>query len=209
MSESLFYNRDQNISGIAVTSELSGLGYTPVYGSKVDFSAGNYSYITDDFYYNLIPLSVNSLTAKFNVRYDVNETAARELATFFENQSGYKELEFTPDTRIYKTVSGVCDNYAINFINNQHFEVGASVNVNRAPTLLNWTDGNFANVPLQGWVSGASYKKYDVVYYRFNAGLTANENKLDNFYYCSGDHTSEPVNSPTGTTSLWSQKFFF
>ena len=152
MSESLFYNRDQNISGITVPNELSGMSFTPVYGSRVDFSANNHRYNTDDFYYNLIPLSVDSLTAKFNVRYDVNENGARELATFFESKSGFQPLEFTPDNSgIYKTISGFCDNYAINFINNQHFEVGASVNVDRAPTLLNWKNGNFANVPFQNW----------------------------------------------------------
>ena len=48
-----------------------------------------------------------------------------------------------------------------------------------------------------------SYKKYDVVY----TGI--NQNKLDNFYYCTGDHTSAQANSPTGTGSMWSQKFFF
>ena len=211
MSESLFYNRDQNISGITVPSELSGMNFTPVYGSKVDFSANNYKYNTDDFYYNLVPLSLNSLTATFSVRYDVNESGARDLATFFESKSGFKPLEFTPDNSvIYQTVSGFCDNYAINFINNQHFEVAANVNVDGAPTLLNWVSGNFADVPFLGWISGASYSKYDVVYYPFNAGLTANKNKLDNFYYCSGDHdSSSPTNSPTGTASLWSQKFFF
>jgi phage-related protein len=204
MSESLFYNRDQNISGATVPSELAGLTFTPVYGSRVSFEAKNHSYNTDDFYYNLIPLSVNSLTAKFEVRYDVNESGARQLAAFFESKEGFKSLDFTPDNSgIYKTVSGFCDNYAINFINNQHFEVGASIAVDRAPTLLNWSGGNFANIPFQSWANSTSFKKYDVVY----SGI--NENKLDNFYYCTGDNTSSETNSPTGAASLWSQKFFF
>ena len=210
MSESLFYNRDQNISGITVPSELSGMNFVPVYGSKVEFSANNHKYNTDDFYYNQIPLSLNSLTARFNVRYDVNENGARKLATFFESKEGFNSLEFTPDNSvIYKTVSGFCDNYAINFINNQHFEVGASINVDRAPTLLNWKNGNFANVPFQAWLPARSHQKYDVVYYRFNPNGTENKNKLENFYYCSGDHIATSNNSPTGAKSMWSQKFFF
>ena len=210
MSESLFYNRDQNISGITVPSELSGMNFVPVYGSKVEFSANNHKYNTDDFYYNQIPLSLNSLTARFNVRYDVNENGARKLATFFESKEGFNSLEFTPDNSvIYKTVSGFCDNYAINFINNQHFEVGASINVDRAPTLLNWKNGNFANVPFQNWARSVSYKKYDVAYFGLNSDDTINDNKLENFYYCSGDHTSSDSNSPTGASSMWSQKFFF
>ena len=210
MSESLFYNRDQNISGVTVPSELSGLNLTPVYGSTVDFSARNHSYITDDFYFNLIPMSVNSLTAKFSIRYDVNEGEAQKLATFFESKSGYRPLEFTPENSgIYKTVSGFCDNYAINFINNQHFEVAASVNVDRAPTLLNWSGGNFANIPFTGWAKSVRYEKYAVVYSGVRPDGSVNDNKLNNFYYCSGDHRSTEANSPTGSDSIWSQKFFF
>ena len=56
MSESLFYNRDTNISGVTVPSKLSGLSLTPSYNSKVEFKGVNHSYVTDNFYYNLIPL---------------------------------------------------------------------------------------------------------------------------------------------------------
>jgi phage-related protein len=209
MSEALFYNRDTNISGVAVPAELSDLSLTPVYGSRVEFQGTNHSYITDDFYYNLIPLSINSLGAKFSLRYDVNEANAKSLISFFESQSGHLPIKFAPDNGgIYKTVSGVCDNYAVNFINNQHFEVAASLSVDHAPTFLNWSGGNFANVPFQNWASTESYKKYDVTYFRFNEDGNLN-GKLDSFYYCSGDHTSSETNSPTGTASMWSQKFFF
>jgi len=210
MSESLFYNRDTNISGVAVPSKLSSLSLTPSYNSRVEFKGVNHSYVTDDFYHNLIPLSVNSLGAKFSLRYDVNEASAKSLVAFFENQSGYLPIEFTPDNSgIYKTVSGVCDNYAVNFINNQHFEVAASLSVDHAPTLLNWSGGNFANVPFQGWTPAASYQKYDVIYSGRNPDGSINGNKLDNFYYCSGDHTSAETNSPTGTSSMWTKEFFF
>ena len=205
MSENLFYNRDNNISGVTVTSNIGGLGLTPVYGSQVNFEANNYSYTTDDFYYNLIPFSVNSLTAQFNVRYDVNETNAQKLAVFFENQSGVESIPFTPDSsNIYKTVTGFCNNYAINFINNQHYEVASTISVDHAPTLLKWSGmGCFANLNFNGWTPSSSYEKYNVVY----SGI--NQNELDNFYYCTGDHSSTETNSPTGTGSMWSQKFFF
>lgn len=205
MSENLFYNRDNNISGVTVPSDISGLGLTPVYGSQVNFEANNHSYTTDDFYYNLIPYSVNSLTAQFNVRYDVNETNAQKLAVFFENQSGVESIPFTPDSsNIYKTVTGFCNNYAINFINNQHYEVASTISVDHAPTLLKWSGmGCFANLNFNGWTPSSSYEKYNVVY----SGI--NQNKLDNFYYCTGDHSSTEANSPTGTGSMWSQKFFF
>ena len=35
-----------------------------------------------------IPLSLNSLSANYKLRYDVNETSARNLANFFESKSG-------------------------------------------------------------------------------------------------------------------------
>lgn len=205
MSESLFYNRDNNISGITVPSTIGALGLTPVYGSQVNFEATNHSYNTDDFYYNLVPYSVNSLTAQFNVRYDVNETNAQKLAVFFENQSGVEDIPFTPDSsNIYKTVTGFCNNYAINFVNNQHYEVASTISVDHAPTLLKWSGmGCFANLDFNGWTPSSTYGKYNVIY----SGI--NQNKLDNFYYCTGDHTSAEVNSPTGTGSMWSQKFFF
>ena len=205
MSESLFYNRDNNISGITVPSTIGALGLTPVYGSQVNFEATNHSYNTDDFYYNLVPYSVNSLTAQFNVKYDVNETNAQRLAVFFENQSGVEDIPFTPDSsNIYKTVTGFCNNYAINFVNNQHYEVASTISVDHAPTLLKWSGmGCFANLDFNGWTPSSSYKKYNVIY----SGL--NENKLDNFYYCTGDHSSTESNSPTGVSSMWSQKFFF
>jgi phage-related protein len=207
MSEALFYDRTRNISGIAAPAELSDLSLTPVYGSEVVFSAKNHSYQTDDHYYNLIPMSVNSLTADFNLRYDVNEANARGLANFFESKSGYRSFGFTPDdSGIYKTVSGYCNNYAINFVNNQHYEVAANIAIDDAPTLLNWSGGSFANLPFTDYsfaLYSVAYKKYDVVY------ADLNQNKLDNFYYCSGDHSSTRANSPTGESSMWTRKFFF
>ena len=205
MSESLFYNRDQNISGITIPASFSALSLTPVYGSTVEFTARNSNYSTDDFYYNLIPMSVDSLTAKFGLKYDVNESNAQKLAVFFEAQSGNNSFKFAPDnSNIYQEVSGVCDSYGISFVNNQHYQVAASISVDHAPTLLKWSGmGCFPNLSFQGWKPSTSYKKFDVVF----SGI--NQNKLDNFYYCSGDHSSTDTNSPTGASSMWSQKFFF
>ncbi len=204
MSEALFYDRTRNISGISAPAELSGLALTPVYGSQVSFSSKINSYQTDDHYYNLIPMSVNSLSADFQLRYDVSEVNARGLANFFESKSGYKTFEFTPDNSgIYKTVSGYCNNYAINFVNNQHFEVAASIAIDDAPTLLNWSGNSFTNLSFRDYNYSIAYKKYDVVY----TGI--NQNKLDNFYYCTGDHSSTHSNSPTGASSMWTREFFF
>lgn len=205
MSESLFYNRDQNISGIPIPASFPAIGLTPIYGSTVEFSARNYNYKTDDFYYNMIPMSVNSLTAKFGLKYDVNESNAQKLAVFFEAQSGNNSFKFAPDSsNLYKEMSGVCDSYGISFVNNQHYQVAASISVDHAPTLLKWSGmGSFSNLSFQAYNYSTSYEKFDIVY------TGVNQNKLDNFYYCTGDHSSTTANSPTGANSMWSQKFFF
>ncbi len=102
--ENLLYNRDRNISGVTAPTDLTGLSLTPVYGSSVEFSSKANQYITDNFYYESVPLSLNSLTAKFKVNYQTNETNARALANFFESKSGFLAMEFNADnSRIYKT----------------------------------------------------------------------------------------------------------
>ena len=71
--ESLLYNRDTNFSGvILITGTTKSIKtVAPSYGTRVSFSSNNHSYKTDNNYYNLIPVSANSLTAKFDVKYDV------------------------------------------------------------------------------------------------------------------------------------------
>ena len=206
MSEDLYYNRDRNIQGVTAPANLTGLQLTPSYGSTVTFSSKDNNYTTDDFYYELVPISVNNLTAAFDVKYNLNTTNARKLVNFFEAQSGFKQFEFNPDNSgIYKNVSGFCDEYTVNYVNLNHIEVAAKVAVDGAATLFNWSGQNFTNLPFQGFRGAATYKKYDVVY----TGIS--DNKLDNFYYATQDHTSssDGMNSPSGTGSLWSQKFFF
>ena len=48
MSEDLFYNRDRNISGITAPENFSDLSFTPVYGSRVEYTSKILSYETDD-----------------------------------------------------------------------------------------------------------------------------------------------------------------
>jgi phage-related protein len=201
---STFYDRSNNID-IASGDRLTGLYYTPVYGSRVSFSSKANVYETDDSYYNLIPLSINSLDAKFELRFDLDESGSQKLVDFIENKSGYIMYGFTDASAFYKTISGVTDNYAVNHINKNHYEVALSIEVNEAPTLLNWSGMTFVNSGLQHWSAGTSYKKYDIVY----SGISSN--KLNNYYYCTQDHSSSSssIDGPTGSTSKWTQSFFF
>jgi phage-related protein len=203
MSEDLFYNRDRNISGVVAPENLSSLNLKPVYGSKVEFSANNYSYETSDSYYNIIPMSLNSLKASYKLRYDVNEINARKLTNFFESKLGYQDISFAPDSNIYRDMSGYVDNYAINHVNSNHYEFAVDITADQAPNLLNWVNMNFLNFNFKSYELGVNYKKYDVVYYNIN------DVKINNFYYCTEDHFSSSSNMPNKTASKWTQDFFY
>ena len=204
MSEDLFYNRDRNIQGVTAEVHLADLDLTPNYGSTASFNSRNHKYETDDFYFNMVPLSLNSLNAKFKLRYSLSETNAQELANFFESKSGHLPLQFAPDNSgIYRGVSGVCPSYSVDFSNNQNVSVDGELVCDTAPTLMNWSGQSFTNATGSDWEGTTSYAKYDIVY----TGVSSN--KLNNFYYCATGHTSSLVNSPTGTATVWSQAFFF
>jgi phage-related protein len=204
MSEDLFYNRDRNIEGITSETHLSGLELTPIYDSQASFQARNHSYATDDFYFNMIPLSLNSLNATFSLGYSLSETNAQKLANFFESKSGSLAMEFNPDNSgIYRKVSGVCPSYGVDFVNNQNVKVQGELVCNTAPTLMNWSGQTFTNATGSDWEGGKAYGKYDIVY----TGVSSN--KLNNFYYCATGHTSSIANGPTGLSTVWSQAFFF
>lgn len=165
MASDLFYNRDENISGVTVQAEYSGLQLTPSYGSSVTFSAKGFEYETDDFYKNRIPFSLNSLTADFNLNYDTNLSQAQSMAAFIESKHGETLFNFTVDgSGIYRGVKGVVDNYGISHNNNQNYKTNLKITVDQAPNLLNWSGCTFLNHDFRTWETGVAYKKYDVVY---------------------------------------------
>ena len=215
MSEDLFYNRDRNIYGITAPENFSNLSFTPVYGSRVEYTSRILSYETDDSYSNMIPASLNNLSVSYKVRYDVNEDDCAKLINFFESKEGYQSFVFNPDNSgIYKSNQSFCENYAVNYINNNHYEFAVDVSVDQAPSFFNWRSSYFLNFDseklqnpfnsiivkwkdyntgwsnLKVWATGNSYKKYDILY------SNVNTNKLNNFYYCNQDHVSSLINSP-------------
>jgi len=201
---SSFYDRTTgNISGVSPLASLSS--EFPAYGSKVAITSRNSLYETQNGFYNLMPMSVNNLNAKFDLRYDLPENKAQQLVRFLELKSGQEFIEFDDPSDFYKKVSGVCDNYAINHINKQHYEVAFSLEVFQASSILNWSGMSYINTSYKTWSGSQSYKKYDILY----SGV--NSNKLNNFYYCTEDHVavSTSLDGPTGSTAKWSQSFFF
>ena len=165
---STFYNRDRNISGI---STISSLIYDPVYGSRVSFNSMANTYFTRDGYFNSIPLSINSLSAEFELRYDLNELDSQKLIDFIESKNGEDFIEFKDSSNFYKTLSGFSDSYAVNHINKNHYEVAIKINIDRAPTLLNWSGMTFVNTIFQTWSNTKQYEKYDIIY----SGISSNK----------------------------------
>jgi phage-related protein len=137
------------------------------------------------------------------MKYEVNEGDSQKLANFLESTAGTGDFNFSPDSGIYKGVPCVCEGYNISHIDNQSYELDTKLSVLDAPNLLNWSGGCFVNGGWSGYVNSVSYKKYDVVY------TGVNDNKLNNFFYCIEDHIASHLNSPTGSSSSWTQEFFF
>ena len=168
IDENLFYNRNRNISitGYTTPENLSSLNLTPVYGSKVNFSCNNSILQFNDSNYTVSPKSLNSLSATYQLRYDVEELDAQKLADFFESKLGYLKFNFNPDNyNIYKEVSAYCDRYSINHINKNHYEFAVEISSDQAPLIFNWANSTFLNNNLQNYTYSKQYSKYEVVYF--------------------------------------------
>ena len=215
MSEDLFYNRDRNISGVNTPTNLSSLNLTPVYGSKVSFSSNLHVYETDDMIYNIVPLSVNSLKASFDMKYVVNEDNARRLANFFESKLGSSQFAFAPDNNIYRLVSGSCTDYAINHLNNNHYEFAVNITVDQAPILLNWKYMTFLNYnysTIESCDPSVSFWRFDCI------GTVLNPQTLSNFSIETengsstivfwGDGLSNIVNSQQSITKIYTDRIY-
>lgn len=200
MSENLFYDRTRNITGLSIIDESA---YTPTYGSSVTFMSENMRFDTHDSYYKTIPRGINNLTAKFSLKYKSNENGAANLANYYEASEGDQLVAVITDPSIYQKTSGYCTDYSINHTNNQHYEISPIIEVTEAPSMLNWSGMNFVSPDFTNWQDSQTYKKYDIVY----TGVYGQ--KINNFFYCKEDHSSNAANSPTGENTSWTQEFFW
>lgn len=223
-SLSTFYNRDSNIQ-LSLTDKIGqsdSLGgyYTPVYGSRVTFESRLSSYETSDGYFNTIPLSINNLKAKFDLRFDLNEFESQRLIDFIESKQGIRAFEIDDPTDLYRPLPGFCNEYSVNHINKNHYEVAVSFEVDQVPSLLNWKNSSFVNYEIGQWIENTDYKKYDIIYYDLNdinptdqvIGVNLDGiNKLNKFYYASRDFNSSlgTDTQPSDVLSPWRQDFFF
>jgi len=203
----IFYNRDSNV---IVTNPISSLIYKPTYGSKVFFSSNVNKYDTHDNYINMIPLSINSLIAKFDLKFDLNELEAQQLVNFIENKKGVYDFSFKDPSNIYRSIDGFCTQYAINFINKNHYEVALSLDVDQASSILNWYNSCFVNYDEKYWRKNVNYNKYDILYSESRSNesnlLRYSENFSERKYWASANinliHTRLVLN-PFGQDSCY------
>ena len=223
-SLSTFYNRDSNIK-LSPTDQFVDLDalsayYTPVYGSRVTFESRLNSYETSDGYFNTIPLSINNLKAKFDLRFDLNELESQRLINFIEMRQGVRAFEISDPTEFYRPLIGFCNEYSVNHINKNHYEVAIAFEVDQAPSLLNWKNCSFINYEIGEWVENTDYEKYDIIFHDkananpFTEVIGVNKdgiNKLNKFYYASRNFNSffGTDTQPEDELSPWRQDFFF
>ncbi|NVM34331.1 MAG: phage tail protein [Candidatus Lokiarchaeota archaeon] len=198
--EDYYYDRTRNLSGI---NYVDLTGFCPSYGMQVTFRAKNDTITYDNNYFSKNPKTINSVTAEFSLSYDVNEKGAQEIANNLESLSGQNSFVFKTDNVIYKDLSGYCDGYGIQHVNQDSYTVNTNIFVDEAPNLFNWKNTNFIEYTYKEWSDGETYEQDDVIYYNNS------EIQWDNFYYCTGDHVSSASNSPTGASTAWSQEFYW
>ena len=200
MSEYLFYERIDNTSGVSVGSFTD---FIPTYGSAVSFEADNLRFDTNDGYFKIIPNGINSLKAKFSLKYQTNEEGAKKLTSYYENSKGVNPIVIRTDNSIYNDITGYCTEYSINHVNSQNYEFNTMLEVLESPANLNWSGLNYLNYEFRDWQDTTNYKKDDIIYAEVN-GI-----KTNNFFYCTEDHLSSVSNSPSGDFSNWSQEFYW
>ena len=198
--EEYLYDRTRNFKDI----DYVGLtGFCPVYGFTASFQAKNKQLRGDDNYTISTPNGINSLVLTFDVSYDVDEDGAQKIANNLEALSGQNAFVFKTENVIYKDLSGYCDGYSINHLSKGSYKVNTRVVVDEAPNLFNWSGTNFINHDFKEWQTGVDYQQDDVVY----SNVTGE--KINSFYYCTGEHSSEQSNSPTGSNTAWTQEFYW
>lgn len=197
---SLFYNRDRNISGL---TSLTSFDFNPNYGSSIQFNCKNNRVNYTSNTYTLMPSTLNNIQATCSFGFTTNESDAQKAMDFFESLSGTGAFTINDNSSIYQPLVGFADSFSVQMTHNNLYNIALDFNVERNSTMLNWSDMSFVNYSRDNWSSGQEYNKYQVIYY------AKYEDRLKNYFYCTGDHTSSSTNSPVGENSMWTQDLFY
>lgn len=219
------YDRDNNVTGA-----IEANSFVPEYGSTVSFKNKNVHFYTADSHYKKFSKGLNGTEIKFNLKFsNKTEEEAKSFLSFLESisrselgflnfnqlDSNSVELAF-PTGDIYKNIDELyVENYDFKF-HNGLFDIDLVLSKNGYSSFLNWATSSYLNTGNfeTGWAASSDYEKFDIVYYpEYNTGNRQNfdttVNRIEKFYYCSGDHISSISNSPSGNMSKWTRSFFF
>lgn len=197
---SLFYNRDRNITGAV---PLASFNFEPNYGSSIAFSCKNNKIAYNDNTYLLVPSTLNNIVGNCNFNFTVRSGDAQKMMNFFESQSGTGYFAITDDSQIYRTLNGFANNFSISMQGNSLYNVDLAFSVERNSSFLDWSGMSFVNYDFKNWRVGATYEKYQPVYFE-----TQKDSLIKNFFYAKQTHLSSYVNIPTNE-SFWTQDFFY
>jgi phage-related protein len=196
----LFYNRDRNIIGV---TELTGLTISPTYGSSVSFSTRASEVKYPNRVLRRMGQSLNSVIAEYNLSFKVRDEEAAQILNYFESRSGTLPVVMQDASNIYQTISGFADDFSWTARSNTENEVAARIVIDNRSPQLNWSGLSFVNQDIEQWKIGESVNNYAIRYFEAD-----NQNKFNNFFYCTGNHVSSPSNAPFSTGSMWTQNLF-
>ena len=117
---SLFYNRDRNLTGVAL---LPSFTFSPNYGSSVSFSCKNNKLNYSNNTYSLLASTANNIVADCAFNFSVNETDAEKIINFFESQSGTGAFAITDDSSIYRTFTGYANSFGVQMVQNNMYNI--------------------------------------------------------------------------------------
>lgn len=196
----LFYNRDRNITGV---TELTGLTISPTYGSSVSFSTRTSEIKYPNRVLRRMGQSLNSVIAEYSLSFKVKDDEAAQVLNYLESRSGTLPVAMNDASSIYKTISGFADDFSWTARSNIDNEVSARIVIDNRSPQLNWSGLSFVNHEFKQWTSGEAVSNYSIRYFEAD-----NQNKFNNFFYCTGDHVSSVSNAPFSTGSMWTQNLF-
>lgn len=198
--EELFYNRDVNITGFSSVQSLA----LPNKGYSVNYKNENSIVYFDNNLFKINNYTINNLKISVNLSWKESEDVTAGYIKYMEDKNSDELSYFRIDPNIYKDIiPGYCDGYSLDHINKDNYNLSAKFSdLNYCPD-LNWSGSEFLQNDFSDWENSKWYGIYDIVY------TGVNDIKLNNFYYCTGSHTSSPDNSPTGENSKWTQDFFW
>lgn len=198
---SLFYNRDRNIN---LPSTLQSIDFAPSYGSMISFSCKKNIIPYKNYTFNIIPTTVNSITAECSFIFNKERSSAQKIIDFLESQSGTGFFAINDTSNIYRTLTGFAEDFDITMQNNNSYNINMRFIVDRNASPLQWKGMAFVNYDYQEWRLGQTYKKYQPVYFEVNSN-----DKTRNFFYATSDHVSSNSNAPFAQNTAWTQSLFY